>query len=130
VEKKRILVADDEPHLIRSLSFVLAREGYEVFAAENGEDALRQAIILRPDLIFLDIMMPKKNGYEVCQAIRQSPELKNTYVVMLTAKGVESDREKAFNAGANEFITKPFSPAQVLSRVKIITADVSAPARD
>jgi two-component system, OmpR family, alkaline phosphatase synthesis response regulator PhoP len=122
MNRKRILVVDDEPHLVRSLTFIMAREGYEVFTAVNGEEALDKAIQYKPDLIFLDIMMPKKNGYEVCAAIRQMPDLKNTYIFMLSAKGRESDREKALSAGANEFMSKPFSPLEIVARVKNITA--------
>lgn len=115
---KRVLIVDDEPHLIRSLAFVMSREGYEVFTAENGEEALCKAIENKPDLIFLDIMMPKKNGYEVCEAIRQMPDLKNTHIIILSAKGSEIDREKALSSGADSFISKPFSPFEVVSMVK------------
>jgi DNA-binding response OmpR family regulator len=125
MNRKRILVVDDEPHLVRSLTFIMSREGYEVFAAVNGEEAVDQAIRCKPDLIFLDIMMPKKNGYEVCEAIRQMPDLKNAYIIMLSAKGRESDREKALSVGANEFMSKPFSPLEVVSRVKNITSAIA-----
>ncbi|MBN1191518.1 MAG: response regulator [Dehalococcoidales bacterium] len=118
MDKKRVLIVDDEPHLIRSLSFLMSKEGYEVFVAADGEEALNEAIEKRPDLIFLDIMMPRKNGYEVCEAVRQIPELKNTRIIMLSAKGREIDKEKALNVGANDFISKPFSPLEVVSRVK------------
>jgi len=78
---------DDEPHLVRSLSFILSKEGYEVVSAVNGEEALQKIRESKPDLMFLDVMMPKKNGYEVCQEIRSSPELKDIYIIMLTARG-------------------------------------------
>jgi two-component system, OmpR family, alkaline phosphatase synthesis response regulator PhoP len=116
--KKRILVVDDELHLIRSLTFVLDKEGYEVDTANDGEEALRKVSENRPDLIFLDIMMPKKNGYEVCETIRSIPELKEVYIIMLSAKGWDIDREKALSVGANEFMSKPFSPMYAISRVK------------
>jgi DNA-binding response OmpR family regulator len=118
MNSKCVLVVDDEPHLIRSLAFVMSREGYEVITAANGEEALEKAIEKKPGLIFLDIMMPKKNGYEVCEAIRQMPELKNTHIIMLSAKGRESDKDKALSVGADEFMSKPFSPLEVVSRVK------------
>lgn len=116
--KKRILVVDDEPHLIRSLTFILTREGYEIDMAGNGEEALEKIRLNKPDLIFLDIMMPKKNGYEVCETIRNDPELKDIYIIMLSAKGWDIDREKAMDTGANEFISKPFSPLEAVSRTK------------
>ena len=115
---KRILVVDDEPHLIRSLTYILAKEGYQVAMAVNGEDALKQISAGKPDLIFMDIMMPKKNGYEVCEIIRRIPELNDIYIIMLSAKGWEIDRNKAISVGANEFMSKPFSPLDVVARVK------------
>jgi two-component system alkaline phosphatase synthesis response regulator PhoP len=118
VNNKKILVVDDEPNLVRSLTFFLSKGGYEVYSAHDGEEALQKMHEVRPDIIFLDVMMPKKSGYEVCQEIRHSPELENIYVIMLSANGQETDREKSLTAGANEFITKPFSPIAVVRRVK------------
>ena len=115
---KKVLIVDDEPHLVKSLSFVLSKEGYEVSSASDGEEALQKIRHSRPALIFLDIMMPKKNGYEVCQEIRNSPELKDIYIIMLTAKGQAADREEGLGIGANDFITKPFSALDVLARVR------------
>jgi CheY-like chemotaxis protein len=115
---KRILVVDDEPHLIRSITFILNKLGYELSSASDGDEALLKLVEFKPDLIFLDIMMPKKNGYEVCEEIRRMPEYKGTYIVVLSAKGGDIDREKAFSVGANEFISKPFSPLDVMSRLK------------
>jgi CheY-like chemotaxis protein len=125
MSNQRILVVDDEPHLIRSLTFILSKEGYEVLIAADGEEALLKVQKYKPELVFLDIMMPKKNGYEVCEAIRNMPDLKDTYVIMLSAKGGDIDREKALSMGANELISKPFSPLDVVSRVKKITASLS-----
>ena len=118
MSKKRILVVDDEPHLIRSLTFILAKEGYEVDMANDGEEAIRKIRENRPDMLFLDIMMPKKNGYEVCEIIRSIPELKEIYIIMLSAKGWEIDKEKALSVGANEFMSKPFSPLAAVARAK------------
>jgi len=115
---KKILVVDDEPHLIRSLTFILAKEGYELAVAANGEEALQKIAENKPDLIFLDIMMPKKNGYEVCEIIRRLPEFNDIYIIMLSAKGWDNDRVKAANVGANEFMSKPFSPLEVIARVR------------
>jgi len=115
---KRILVVDDEPNVIRSLNFVLSREGYEVSSAGNGEDGLAKIRQLKPNLVFLDVMMPKKNGYEVCQEVKKDSSLRDVHVIMLTAKGQEADREQGMEAGADEFMTKPFSPIEVLDKVK------------
>jgi DNA-binding response OmpR family regulator len=125
MSNKRILVVDDEPHLIRSLSFILTKEGYEVITAENGEEAVQKAAENKPVLMFLDIMMPKKNGYEVCQMIRSMPDFKEMFIIILSAKGGDVDREKALSVGANEFMTKPFSPLEVVSKVKIFMEKLS-----
>ncbi len=114
---KKVLIVDDEPNLTRSMSFILRKEGYDVEVAVNGEEAIEKAQAVKPKLILLDVMMPKKNGYEVCQDIRDDPELRGMYVIMLTAKGQEVDREKGMEMGADEFITKPFSPGLIVERV-------------
>jgi DNA-binding response OmpR family regulator len=118
VNGKKILVVDDEPHVIRSLTFVLTKEGYDVASAANGEDALVKIQQLKPNLVFLDVMMPKKNGYEVCQEIKKDSGLRDVRVIMLTAKGQEADREQGMGAGADEFMTKPFSPVAVVEKVR------------
>ena len=115
---KRILIVDDETNVVRSLTFVLSKEGYDVSSATEGEDAMSKIRESRPDLVFLDVMMPRKNGYEVCQEVKGDPGLNDTYIIMLTAKSQEADREKGLQVGANEFITKPFSPVKVVERVK------------
>jgi DNA-binding response OmpR family regulator len=123
---KRILVVDDEPHLLRSLSFILSKSGYEVVTASNGEEALEKLFEIRPELIILDIMMPNKNGYEVCEAIRKMPEFAEIYIVVLSAKGGEMDKEKALSLGANEFMSKPFSPQEIVTRTKQIELKLSS----
>jgi len=115
---KKILVVDDEPHVIKSLTFVLTREGYDVYSADNGEDGLTKIRQLKPNLVFLDVMMPKKNGYEVCQEVKKDSGLRDIHVIMLTAKGQEADREEGLNVGADEFMTKPFSPMGIVEKVK------------
>jgi len=115
---KRVLVVDDEPHVVKTLTFVLKKEGYEVSTAENGEEAINQVHESKPDLMFLDVMMPRKNGYEVCQELKNDSNLKSIYIIMLSAKGQETDKEKALNLGADEFMTKPFSPAGVVTRIR------------
>jgi DNA-binding response OmpR family regulator len=117
-KSKMILVVDDEPHVIRSLTFVLNKEGYDTLAATDGEEAVEKIRESRPGLVFLDVMMPKKNGYEVCQEIKGDPDLQDTHVIMLTARGQEADREKGLSMGADEFITKPFSPLMAVERVR------------
>ncbi|MBM3133408.1 MAG: response regulator [Chloroflexi bacterium] len=115
---KKVLVVDDEPHLIRSLTFVLKKEGYDIDSAVDGEEALEKIRRLKPNLVFLDVMMPKKNGYEVCQEVKKDPGLSGVYVIMLTAKGQEADKAKAYESKADEFISKPFSPVGIVTRVK------------
>ncbi|HEV8634060.1 MAG TPA: response regulator [Chloroflexota bacterium] len=117
-ENPTILVIDDEPYILRSLSYLLAREGYAVQTASNGEDGLAQVRDLRPPLVFLDIMMPRMDGYEVCEQIKQDPTLAGTYVIMLSAKGQQIDRERGLLGGADEYMTKPFSPREIARRVR------------
>lgn len=114
---KKVLIVDDEPNLTRSMTFILRKEGYDVEVAVNGEEAIEKARKTKPQLMLLDVMMPKKNGYEVCQDIREDPQLKSMHIIMLTAKGQEVDREKGMSMGADEFITKPFSPGLIVERV-------------
>jgi two-component system, OmpR family, alkaline phosphatase synthesis response regulator PhoP len=121
-----ILVIDDEPYILRSLSYLLQREGYEVETASNGEEGLQRVRSLHPPLMFLDIMMPRMNGYEVCEQVKQDPSLENTYVIMLSAKGQQIDRERGLLGGADEYMTKPFSPREVAQRVRAILAERAA----
>jgi DNA-binding response OmpR family regulator len=115
---KKVLIVDDEPNVVRTLTFVLKKEGYDVSSAVNGEEAISKVHESKPNLIFLDVMMPKKNGYEVCQELRSDSGLNDIHIVMLSAKGQEADKEKALIVGANEFMTKPFSPIGIVERVK------------
>ena len=121
-----ILVIDDEPYILRSLSYLLQREGYAVETASNGEEGLRRVRHLHPPLVFLDIMMPHMNGYEVCEQVKQDPGLEKTYVIMLSAKGQQIDRERGLLGGADEYMTKPFSPREVAQRVRTILAERAA----
>jgi DNA-binding response OmpR family regulator len=120
---RKILVVDDEPHVIRSLTFVLEKEGYTVSSATNGEEAMAKIRESKPRLMLLDVMMPKKNGYEVCQEVKGDSALSDIHVIMLTAKGQEADREKGLSAGADEFMTKPFSLMAVVGKIKEILGD-------
>ena len=115
---KLILVADDEPYLDRSLSFVLKREGYQVEAAVDGPETLEKVRLLKPDLLFLDLQLPKMDGVEVCRRIKSDPELKKTYIIVLTAKGQSEDRSRAVAANSNEYMTKPFSPKDLVSHLR------------
>jgi DNA-binding response OmpR family regulator len=113
-----VLVVDDEPFILRSLSFVLERAGFRVVQARNGDEALTVLRDVRPRLAILDVMMPKRNGYEVCAIAKGDPDLRDTYVILLTAKGQDSARDHAIEAGADEFMTKPFSPSRIVERVR------------
>jgi len=118
VENQKIMVVDDDPNLTRSVTFILQKEGYQVDVATNGEEAMAKIRQSKPRLMFLDVMMPKKNGYEVCNEIKGNPELSDIYIIMLTAKGQERDREKGLEMGADEFISKPFSPKAIVERTR------------
>jgi two-component system alkaline phosphatase synthesis response regulator PhoP len=113
----QILIADDSPHISRSLSFILQREGFSVDVVNNGEEALQKIREERPKVVFLDIVMPKMTGLDLCKEIKTDPVLKDTYIIILTAKGGELDRQECMSAGADEYLTKPFSPREVLERV-------------
>lgn len=120
---KTILVADDEPFVLRSLEFILKKEGYRVVTAVDGQEALDKARAEQPDLCLLDIQMPRMDGNQVCRHLREDPERKNIYIVMITAKGQEADRQISLDSGANEYFTKPFSPRKVITRVKEILGE-------
>ena len=120
VKTRKILLVDDEPFILKSLSFVLTKEGFQIETARDGLEAMAMIRKNRPDVVFLDIMMPKKNGMEVCQWIREDPALQGMYVILLTAKGQEMDREKGYSIGADEYMTKPFSPSSVVKRLREI----------
>jgi DNA-binding response OmpR family regulator len=123
----RILIVDDEPNIVLALELLMKKEGYEVHTVDDGERAVQAAKELQPDLILLDIMMPKMDGYEVCQRIRSDALLKDVSIIMLTAKGREVEREKGLALGADHYITKPFSTRQVVMKVKEILAARSGP---
>jgi DNA-binding response OmpR family regulator len=120
LEPIKILIADDEPYIVRSLAFIFQREGIPFDVAKDGQEAIEKTKRLKPKILFLDIMMPFKSGFEVCELIKQDPELRSTHIIMLTAKGQEDDKQKSRSVGADDYITKPFSPRQVLERVKKI----------
>jgi DNA-binding response OmpR family regulator len=116
--RKKVLIVDDDPNLIKSLGYVLQKEGYEFDTAQDGEEALAKVKETDPGVILLDIMMPRKSGYEVCAEVKGTSELKDINIVILSAKSQEVDRERGLAAGADEYITKPFSPQTVVEKVK------------
>jgi DNA-binding response OmpR family regulator len=119
---KRILIADDEPNIVMSLEFLMEASGFEVRTAGDGEQAIEAIAAFRPDLVLLDVMMPKRNGYEVCQWIRADPALAGVKVVMLTAKGRDADVEKGLGVGADAYVTKPFATRELVARVNALLA--------
>ena len=115
---KKVLIADDEPNIVVSLEFLLQQGGYEVRTVSNGNEALRATLEFRPDLLLLDIMLPLRSGFEVCQLIREAPELKELKIIMLTAKGREAEIAKGLALGADAYITKPFATRELLETVR------------
>ncbi|MBX2972270.1 MAG: response regulator transcription factor [Flavobacteriales bacterium] len=117
---QKVLLVDDEPDILELLRYNLEREGYAVQTALNGRDALKAAKSSRPDLIVLDIMMPGMDGVEVCMQLRQLPEFKNTVITFLTARGEDYSQIAGFDAGADDYITKPVRPKVFMSKVKAL----------
>jgi two-component system, OmpR family, alkaline phosphatase synthesis response regulator PhoP len=114
---KKILIADDEPDIREIIQFNLQQEGYEVVTAKTGDDAIEKAIKNKPDLIILDIMMPGKDGMEVCNLLRMMPDFKKTLIVFLTARSDEGTEIKGLETGADDYLTKPISPKVLVSKV-------------
>jgi two-component system, OmpR family, alkaline phosphatase synthesis response regulator PhoP len=117
---KKVLIADDEPDILEIIQYNLQNEGYEVATAKNGNDAIDQAKRFNPDLIILDIMMPGKNGIEVCNLLRMQPAFKETLIIFLTALSDEVTEVKGLESGADDFITKPISPKVLVSKVNAL----------
>jgi len=115
---KKVLIADDEPNIVISLEFLLRREGFEVLVAVDGEEALAAAREHKPDLVLLDVMMPRLNGFDVCQALRADREFDGMRIVMLTAKGRDTEISKGLGLGADAYVTKPFSTKDLVSQVR------------
>jgi two-component system alkaline phosphatase synthesis response regulator PhoP len=120
MSKGRILVVDDEIYIVHILDFSLGMEGYEVLTALDGEQALERLKSDKPDLIVLDIMMPKVDGYEVCRTIKSNPETQHIPVILLSAKGRNVDQKMGFDVGADDYITKPFSPRKLVERINAL----------
>jgi len=117
---KKILIADDEPDILEIVHYNLKQEGYEVFTAKDGDDALAKAKQVKPDLIILDIMMPKKTGVEVCSILRTQPAFKDTLIIFLTALSDESSQIKGLDTGADDYVSKPISTKVLVSRVNAL----------
>jgi len=115
---KKILIADDEQNIVISIEFLLRREGFEVLVAGDGEEALAKVRAEKPDLVLLDVMMPRMNGFDVCQALRSDPEQSATRILMLTAKGRDTEVSKGLGLGADGYMTKPFSTKELLAEVR------------
>jgi len=116
---KKILIVDDEPHirlLLEQTLEDLEDEGVQLLIADNGEEALDTIKAEKPDLVFLDVMMPKMNGFDVCNAVKNEPSIKGVYIIMLTAKGQEFDKLKGKEVGADLYMTKPFDPDEVVKK--------------
>lgn len=117
---KRVLIADDEPNIVAALEFLLERNGYEVHVARNGEEALKLIEQHRPDLLLLDVMMPLRSGYDVCQRVREREDWRHIKIVMLSAKGRDVEVNKGMSLGADEYITKPFSTSELVARINAL----------
>jgi len=113
----KVLVVDDQVYILHILDFSLGAEGFDVITATDGEQALSRARAERPDLIVMDIMMPRLDGYETCRRLKSDPATKNIPVLLLTARGREEDRKRGMEAGADDYMTKPFSPNKLITRV-------------
>jgi DNA-binding response OmpR family regulator len=119
----KILIVDDEPNIVLSLEFLMKQAGFEVRTVGDGQAALDAIEAEPPDLVLLDVMLPGKTGFEVCQAIRANPDWRSVRVIMLTARGREIDREKGQALGADDYITKPFATREVVTKVQAMLAD-------
>jgi len=114
----KILIADDEPNILISLEFLMKREGFEVVLARDGQEAIEAILRERPALVLLDVMMPIKTGFDVCSEVRANESVSNTLIVMLTAKGRDTDVAKGLALGANAYMTKPFSTKELVQKVR------------
>lgn len=124
---KKILIADDEPNIVTSLEYLMKKSGYEVKIARNGDEALALVESFLPDVVLLDVMMPRKSGYEVCQKIRERMDWQHIKIVMLSAKGREAEVNKGLALGADAYITKPFSNQELIARIGGLLEDGPKP---
>ncbi len=115
---RKILIVDDEVYILHILDFSLGAEGYEVITAADGEEALAKARGEKPDLVVLDVMMPKVDGFEACRRLKNDPETRELPVILLTAKGREVDRKMGIEVGADDYMVKPFSPSKLIQKIE------------
>jgi DNA-binding response OmpR family regulator len=127
---KEILIVDDEPSIVVPIQFLMEQQGYNVLVAENGEDALDIIYKYTPDLILLDIMLPRIDGYEVCEIVRLDPRYRDIKIIFITAKGREVEIAKGLALGADAYITKPFSNTELVSKVKELLANTHETAEE
>ncbi len=120
----KILIADDEQNIVISLEFLMKREGFEVSIAQDGEEAINRIRADMPDLVLLDVMMPKRNGFEVCQEVKADPALQAVKVLMLTAKGRDTEVTKGLALGADAYMTKPFSTKELVEKVRSLLSGI------
>ena len=114
---RKVLIVDDELNIVTALEFLLQKSGYEVMAAQNGDEALQRVESFAPDLVLLDVMMPRISGYEVCRRMRERPEWKHIKIIMLSAKGREAEVSKGVSLGADLYVTKPFSNNELVGKI-------------
>jgi len=119
---KKILIADDRAEVVELVRVTLERGDYEIVDASNGKEALKRVRLEKPDLILLDVVMPKMDGFEVCRKLKKDPQTKEIPIIMLTAKAQEVEKEKGREVGASDYITKPFSPSALLTKIEEILA--------
>jgi DNA-binding response OmpR family regulator len=122
---KEILIVDDEPSIVVPVQFLMQQQGYNVLVAEDGHDALDMIYKYQPDLLLLDIMLPGIDGYEVCEIVRLNPKLRDVKIIFLTAKGREVEIAKGLALGADAYITKPFSNAELVAKVKTVLENIN-----
>ncbi len=120
MKQKKILIADDNENIREALTAILEDEGYALWIAKDGAEALRKVREISPDIIILDVTMPEISGYDVCRTIKNDPDLKKIFVLMLSAKGQATEQEHGREAGADEYMVKPFSPSEILARINKI----------
>ena len=120
---KKVLIVDDEPNIVAALEFLLQRNGYEVRIARNGGEALKLVEAQLPDLVLLDVMMPQKSGYEVCQRMRERDDWRHIKIVMLSAKGRDAEVNKGLSIGADLYVTKPFSTRDLIAKINGLLAE-------
>ena len=120
---KKILIADDEPNIVAALEFLLQRNGYDVYVARNGEEAIKLVEDCAPDLVLLDVMMPVRSGYEVCRRIRERADWRHIKIIMLSAKGRDAEVNKGLAIGADLYVTKPFSTRDLMGKISELLVD-------